>query len=47
MTSNTHMPNLNFILLAIFDIFSRNKCDGDAGPIGDPLQLSDPKLLQP
>ena len=46
MTSNTHMPNLNFILLAIFDIFS-TKCDDDAGPIGDPLQLSDPKLLQP
>ena len=42
MTSNIHMPNLNFILQAIFDIL----CD-DAGPVCDPSQPSDTKLLQP
>ena len=47
MAGNTHMSNLNFILQAIFDIFSRNKCDDDAGLIGDPSQLNDTKLLQP
>ena len=45
MTGNIHVPNLNFILQAIFDIFSRS--DDDAGPIYDPSQLSDTKLLQP
>ena len=47
MTGKTHMPNMNFIPQAIFDIFSRKKCDDDTGPIGDPSQLSDTKLLQP
>ena len=47
MISNTHMPNLNFILQAISTYFPETKCDDDAGPIGDPSQLSDTKLLQP
>ena len=47
MTSNTHMPNLNFILQAILTYFPETKCDDDAGPIGDPSQLSDTKLSQP
>ena len=46
MTANTHMPNLNFILQAILKYFLETKCDDDAGPIGDPSQLSDTKLLQ-
>ena len=47
MTSNTHMPNFNFILQAILKYFSEIKCNDDAGPIGDPSQLSDPKMSQP
>ena len=41
MTGNIYMPNL---IQAIFD---KTKCDDDAGPICDLLQLSDIKLLQP
>ena len=37
MTSNIHMPNLNFILQAFLKIFS--KCDDDAYHICDPSQL--------
>ena len=47
MTSNTHMPNLNFILQVILTYFPETKCDNNAGPIGDPSQLSDTKLSQP
>ena len=47
MASNTHMPNLNFILQVIFTYFPETKFDDDAGFIGDPSQLSETKLLQP
>ena len=46
MTGNIHMPNLNFILQEIFDIFSR-KCNDDAVLICDSSLLTDTKLLQP
>ena len=46
MTDNTHMPNLNFNL-QFLTYFPETKCDDDFGPIGDPSQLSDTKLIQP
>ena len=33
--------------LQFLTYFPETKCDDDAGPIGDPSQLSDTKLLQP
>ena len=47
MTTNTHMPNVNFILQVILTYFPKTKCDDEAGPIGDPSQLGDTNLLQP
>ena len=46
MTGNTHMPNLISSYLQFLAYFPETKCDDDAGPIGDPSQLSDTKLLQ-